>query len=122
MGRLLFVLIIALIGCALSLVSSQYEARSLFVELERAQVVTRDLDVDWRRLQLEQTDYSKHGLIDSVARGTLKMEPVTPPRTIYLAQRRDAGDAPLVMPFGPSGEPVPAPAARGTRKPAGTAP
>jgi cell division protein FtsL len=50
MGRLLFVLTVALIGCALSLVSSQYKARSLFVELERAQAVARDLDVDWRRL------------------------------------------------------------------------
>ncbi|NYE25667.1 cell division protein FtsL [Pigmentiphaga litoralis] len=112
MARLLFVLTLALIGCALSLVSSQYEARSLFMELERAQVVTRDLDVDWRRLQLEQTDHSKHGLIDNVARNTLKMEPVTPARTIYLAQRRDQGDAPVVLPFGPLGEPMPAPAGR----------
>ncbi len=34
MGRILFVLVIALMGCALSLVSAQYKARSLFVELE----------------------------------------------------------------------------------------
>lgn len=124
MARLLFVLVLALIGCALSLVSSQYEARSLFVELERAQVVTRDLDVEWRRLQLDQTDHAKHGLIDSVARGTLAMEPVTPARTIYLAQRRDSAEAPQVMPFGPTGEPVPQPAARGAapaRRPAGAA-
>ncbi|MBN9182177.1 MAG: cell division protein FtsL, partial [Microbacterium sp.] len=44
----------------------------------------------WRRLQLEQTDHAKHALIDNVARTTLKMEPVTPARTIYLAQSRDA--------------------------------
>ncbi len=115
MGRLLFVLTIALIGCSLSLVSSQYQARSLFVELERAQGVTRDLDVDWRRLQLEQTDHAKHALIDTVARQTLKMEPVTPAHTIYLAQRRDSREGPSLMPYGPPGVPVPpkpAPAAR----------
>jgi cell division protein FtsL len=114
MGRLLFVLVIALMGCALSLVSAQYKARSLFVELEHSQSIGRDLDVDWRRLQIEQTDHSKHALIDSVATQTLKMQPVTPPRTIYLSQRRDSA-SPTLMPYGPPGVPVPprVPAPRG---------
>ncbi|MPS25864.1 cell division protein FtsL [Pigmentiphaga sp.] len=116
MGRLLFVLTVALVGCALSLVSSQYKARSLFVELERVQAVARDLDVDWRRLQLEQTDHAKHALIDNVARTTLKMEPVTPARTIYLAQSRDAQSGPALLPYGPPGVPLPAkPKAGGAR-------
>ncbi|VCU69553.1 Cell division protein FtsL [Pigmentiphaga humi] len=107
MGRLLFVLTIALVACGLSLVSSQYKARSLFVELERTQSATRELDVEWRRLQLEQTDHAKHALIDSVARNALKMEPVTPARTIYLAQGRDAQSGPALLPYGPPGVPVP---------------
>ncbi|MBX6317592.1 cell division protein FtsL [uncultured Pigmentiphaga sp.] len=116
MGRLLFVLTAALVGCALSLVSSQYKARSLFVELERAQAAARDLDVEWRRLQLEQTDHAKHALIDKVARTTLKMEPVTPARTIYLAQSRDGQGGPALLPYGPPGVPVPAKSpARGAR-------
>jgi cell division protein FtsL len=111
MGRLLFVLTLALVLCALSLVSSQYKARSLFVDLEREQSTARDLDVDYRRLQLEQTDNAKHALIDSVARGTLKMEPVTPARTIYLAQQHDSQNGPALLPYGPPGAP-PAPAAK----------
>ncbi|GAA4342604.1 hypothetical protein GCM10023144_44770 [Pigmentiphaga soli] len=113
MSRLLFILVIALVGCGLSLVSSQYKARSLFAELEQAQGVARDLDVEWRQLQLEQTDHAKHALIDDVARKALKMEPVTPARTIYLSQRADAGGAPRLLPYGAPGTP-PAGARPGT--------
>lgn len=92
MARLFVVLVLALVLCALSLVGSQYKARSQFVELERAQAAARDLDVEWRRLQLEQTDNAKHAVIDSVARGVLKMEPITPARTVYLS--KPAGGTP----------------------------
>lgn len=104
MGRLLFILTAALIVSALSLVTSQYRGRSLYVELERAQVASRELEVQWRRLQLEQTEHAKQAQIDRVAKGQLGMEGVTPARTIYLARR---GDQLAFLPYGPSGKPPP---------------
>lgn len=84
MVRLNFLLTVLLMTAALALVTSQYRARRLFVEIERAQAVARRLDVDWNQLQMQQTQLAKHSLVDAAARRELRMQPVTPSRTIYL--------------------------------------
>jgi cell division protein FtsL len=67
----LFALLLVLSG--LSLVSSQYRARQLFIDLDRARNAAHKLDVEWRTLQLDQTNYSKHSLIEAAAERDLKM-------------------------------------------------
>lgn len=83
-GRLSLVLTVALVLCALSLVNAQYQARRLFIELERAQAVARQLDIEWAQLQLDQSTLGKHARIETNARRDLNMVAVTPPRTQYL--------------------------------------
>ncbi|MBB5392691.1 MULTISPECIES: cell division protein FtsL [unclassified Herbaspirillum] len=83
-GRLCILLTVMLVGCALSVVSSQYKARSLFIELERAQTASRQLDVDWAQLQLDQSTLGKNARIEELARRDLGMVPLTPARTQYL--------------------------------------
>ena len=83
-GRINFVLTVALITCALSLVNAQYQARRLFIELERAQAAAKQLDIEWAQLQLDQSTLGKHARIETNAHQTLKMVPVTPARTQYL--------------------------------------
>lgn len=84
MNRLTIFLLGALILCALSLVSAQHEARTLFVALERAQGEERQLETDWSRLQYQQSALSKSARIADAARTQLKMAPVSPGRTQYL--------------------------------------
>jgi cell division protein FtsL len=83
-GRLNLVVTTVLVLCALSLVNAQYHARSLFIELERAQVAARQLDIEWAQLQLDQSTLGKHARIETTARQELHMMPVTPARTQYL--------------------------------------
>ncbi len=83
-GRVNFILALALVLCALSLVNAQYQARRLFVELERSQSVTRQLEVEWSQLQLDQSRLGLHSRIDALARHDLNMVPVTHDRTEYL--------------------------------------
>jgi cell division protein FtsL len=83
-GRINFVLTIALVLCALSLVNAQYQARRLFIELERAQAAAKQLDIEWAQLQLDQSTLGKHARIEANARQNLKMVPVTPGRTQYI--------------------------------------
>ena len=59
-GRLCIVLTALLACSALSLVNAQYQARRLFIEIERAQAVTRQLEVEWSQLQLDQSTLGKH--------------------------------------------------------------
>lgn len=82
---LLLVLTAALVLCALSLVNAQYQARSLFIELERAQSATKQLEIEWAQLQLDQSTLAKHARIEAHARRDLNMILVTPARTQYLA-------------------------------------
>ena len=59
-GRLNVVLLMALVLCALSLVNAQYQSRRLFIELERAQALARQLDIEWSQLQLDQSTLGLH--------------------------------------------------------------
>lgn len=83
-GRLTLLLVAALVSCALSLINAQYQARRLFIELERAQAAARQLDIEWRQLQLDQSTYGKHARIEATARRDLNMVALTPARTQYL--------------------------------------
>ena len=84
--RLTLVLTVALVLCALSLVNAQYQSRRLFIELERAQTMARQLEIDWAQLQLDQSTLAKHARIEANARRDLSMVPVSPDRTQYLTR------------------------------------
>ncbi len=72
-ARLSFILLAALIVCALSLVSSQHKARKLYVELQKEQAAAKQLDVEWGQLQLEQGTWGTHGRIERIATRELGM-------------------------------------------------
>ncbi|MGO4306307.1 MULTISPECIES: cell division protein FtsL [unclassified Cupriavidus] len=84
MNRLTFFLLAALIFCALSLVGAQHQARTLFVALERAQSEEKQLDIDWSRLQYQQSALGKSARIADAARSQLKMSAALAGRTQYL--------------------------------------
>ena len=75
-----------LVGCALLLVNSQYRARNLFIELERAQQKTRQLEIEWSQLKVDQSTLGKNERIEQIARSSLNMSPLTPARTQYLTE------------------------------------
>lgn len=73
-----------LVICALSLVTAQYQARQLFIELERSQSLARQLDIEWAQLQLDQSTLGKHARIEANAHRDLGMVSLTPERMQYL--------------------------------------
>jgi len=73
-----------LMGAALALVTARFQARELFMTLERMRNQARELDADWRQLQWERAQETRHARIDRVARQTLKMAPRTPDRVLYV--------------------------------------
>lgn len=62
-----------LIACALGVVTSQHTARKLFMALENEKEIEQKLDVEWGRLQLEQSTLIMHGRIERIARERLNM-------------------------------------------------
>jgi cell division protein FtsL len=81
-------LLIALVGLlllasSLSLVTAQHRARSLFVDLERAQQQARQLDADGDRLRIDLGRASQPAAIESAARD-LGLKPVDAGRVVFL--------------------------------------
>ncbi len=74
MTRLNILLILIVITCALSVVTSQHEARKLFMELERKQERTRQLAVEWGQLQLEQSTWAMRARVEKIATKQLLMK------------------------------------------------
>lgn len=72
-ARLTFILLAALMLCALALVTSQHKARKLYVELQKEQAAAKQLDVEWGQLQLEQGTWGTHGRIERIATRELGM-------------------------------------------------
>lgn len=86
MARLSLVLAVLLMLSAISLVTSRYLSRQLFVELESSNTLSNTLDTDWRRLQLERAELARNARVDRAARQDLKMIPIVPDRTLYVNQ------------------------------------
>ena len=68
------------IVCALALVTSQHQARKLYVELQKEQELAKQLDVEWGQLQLEQSTWAMHARIEKIAARELGMRAPTPAR------------------------------------------
>lgn len=58
---------------ALGVVYSRHESRKLFVELQSLQEQRDEMNVDWGRLQLEQSTWTTHGHVADTARERLDM-------------------------------------------------
>lgn len=86
MGRLLMLMLSALVfTSALAVVYAQHESRKLFVELQGLQGARDELNVEWGRLQLEQSTWATHGRIEAIAREKLNMM-IPPPAAVVLVK------------------------------------
>lgn len=82
------------------LISTRYHARDLYVHIEGLRNQAHELDVQWRRLQLQRAELTRNARIDQIARETFTMAPAGPERTIYLPGKRLAPSQPQ-----PEGQP-----------------
>jgi len=67
---IVFVLVIA---SAVGVVFSKHESRKLFVQLQQLQKEKDHMDIEWGRMQLEQSTWATHGRIEKLAIKKLNM-------------------------------------------------
>ncbi len=63
----------AVLGSAVRVIYARHEARDLFVRLEKLDAERDSLEMDWGRLQLEQSYWSSHAFVERVANAKLQM-------------------------------------------------
>jgi cell division protein FtsL len=80
MTRVNILLLIVLVGCALSLVTSRHQARRLFVELMREQDQARQYETEYGQLSLEQSTWGMPARVEKIARDALRMQLPAPNR------------------------------------------
>jgi cell division protein FtsL len=86
MGRLCILVAAVLMVSAISLVTARYQARQLYVELDRSRTQALNFDIEWRQLQLDRAEQARNANVDKLAREQLKMTSIVPDRTIYINQ------------------------------------
>jgi cell division protein FtsL len=91
MLRLNLVLLAALTACALALVTSQHQARKLYVELQKEQELAKQLEVEWGQLQLEASTWATHARVERLASRALGMR--VPPAARVQVIPAGAGEA-----------------------------
>jgi len=73
MPVLLPLLWLAVLGSAMQVIYARHEARALFVQLEKLNAERDSLEIEWGRLQLEQSYWSSHAFVERVANAKLQM-------------------------------------------------
>ncbi len=74
MTRTNLLLLLAVVLCALSVVTSQHKARKLFAELQKEKSQAQKMDVEWGQLQLEQSTWAMPARIEQIASRQLHMQ------------------------------------------------
>ena len=67
-------LLVAVVICALSVVSSQHKARKLYIELQKGKEYAQQMEVEWGQLRLEQGTWAAPARVEKIAAKQLQMQ------------------------------------------------
>lgn len=81
---LLATLWVAVLLSAAGAVYCRYRARQLFIELQHLDAERDNLDIQWGQLQLEQSAWSTHAIVQSVAGKKLHMSMPAPQNIVIV--------------------------------------
>jgi cell division protein FtsL len=70
---LLPVLWFAVLGSSVQVIYARHKARATFATLEKLNAERDGLDIEWGRLQIEQSYWSSHAFVERVANAKMQM-------------------------------------------------
>ena len=82
-GLIIVALFIAVMASAIAGVYAKHESRKLFTELQKLSNERDQMEVDWGRLQIEQSTWSTYGRVEQLAREQMRMT-MPPPESVSL--------------------------------------
>ncbi|HSG64585.1 MAG TPA: cell division protein FtsL [Gammaproteobacteria bacterium] len=82
-------LLLAVVGSAAWVAVTRHQARQLFIELEALNRERDRLQIDWGRLQLEQSAWAAHPRIESLARDRLALAVPEQSRIVLIPEVRE---------------------------------
>ncbi len=121
MSKTHFILLALLLASALATVASTHRSRKLFIALENGQTEQKRIDVEWGQLQLEQSTWAKHALVEGIASRQLGMRTPDAARTQYVMPAPAPAAQAAAQVAASAAAPAPAGTAAATPAPAGSA-
>ena len=85
LGLSIALLWVAVLSSSAGAVYCTFRARQLFIRLERLSAQRDNLDIQWGQLQLEQSAWSTHAFVESVA-GKKLHKTMPAPKNIVIVQ------------------------------------
>ena len=76
----------AVVVSAVWVIKTKHESRQLFVELESLNRERDRLQVDWGRLQLEESTWGTHARVETLAMGPLSLRRPAPEQVVVVAE------------------------------------
>jgi cell division protein FtsL len=70
----LCMLVLAVMVSAIGCIYAKHESRKLFTQLQMLTAERDRLEVDWGRLQIEQSTWSTHARVEQLAREQMNMQ------------------------------------------------
>ncbi|MDZ4201063.1 MAG: cell division protein FtsL [Gallionella sp.] len=67
-------LLVAVVMCSLSVVTTQHKARKSFIELQKEKERAQEMEVEWGQLQLELSTWGAPARVEKVASRQLQMQ------------------------------------------------
>jgi cell division protein FtsL len=83
---LVTLLLVLVMSSAFAVIYSKHQSRKLFVEVQQLKKQMDALNVEWGRLQLEQSAWSAHGRIERIARNKSAMTIPLANEIVYIKQ------------------------------------
>jgi len=80
---MILVLAVAVMASAIASVYAKHESRKLFTELQSLSTERDEMEVEWGKLQIEQSTWSTYGRVEQLAREQMDMR-VPPPEDVSL--------------------------------------
>jgi cell division protein FtsL len=84
-------LLLLVVMCALSVVTSQHKARKLFIELQKEKEFAQQMEVEWGQLQLEQSTWATPARVEEIAGKQLHMQLPKSGQVRLIRTKSDSG-------------------------------
>lgn len=84
-------LLLVVVMCALSVVTSQHKARKLFIELQKEKENAQQMEVEWGQLQLEQSTWATPARVEQIAGKQLQMQLPKSGQVRFIRTKSDGG-------------------------------
>lgn len=78
-------LLLLVLISAVAVVQARHDARRLFIQLQELTDTRDELNIDWGRLQIEQSTWASPGRIEQIAAERLDMRVPDPARVVIIA-------------------------------------